>query len=251
MGDLTGRRALVTGGSRGLGLAIASRLAGDGAAITVVDLPGALDAAALPDDWQAVAMDLTAAEAEAQLAGAVAGLDRLDILVANAGMVPPWRGIADLDMAEWDRVFALNVRAVALSLKVSVERLAESGAGVAVLMASLNGYKAHPKQTLYTASKHAVMGITRAAALDLGPLGIRVNALCPGPVLTEALQDRLAFRAKAGGPDPEAAAAALRDETALGRLVTPEDVAKAAAFLASDDASGMTGVCLPVEAGLA
>ena len=251
MGDLTERRALVTGGSQGLGRAIAERLAGDGAAITVVDLPRALGDAALPDGWQAVAMDLTAPEAEEQLAEAAAGLDRLDILIANAGMVPPWRGIADLDMAEWDRVFALNVRAVALSLKVSVARLAESGAGAAVLMASLNGYKAHPKQTLYTASKHAVMGITRAAALDLGPRGIRVNALCPGPVLTDALQDRLVFRAEAGGLDPDAAAAAMRDETALGRLVTPEEVAKAAAFLASDEASAMTGVCLPIESGLA
>ena len=251
MGDLTGRRALVTGGSRGLGHAIAARLAEDGAAITVIDLPGALDDAGLPDGWQTVAMDLTAPDAEGRLAGVVAGLDRLDILIANAGTVPPWRGIADLDMAEWDRVFALNVRAVALSLKVSVERLAESGAGAAVLMASLNGYRAHPRQTLYTASKHAVMGIARAAALDLGPRGIRVNALCPGPVLTEALQDRLAARAEAGGPDAEAAAAALRDETALGRLVTPEEVANAAAFLASDEASAMTGVCLPIEAGLA
>lgn len=250
MGDLTGRRALVTGGSRGLGFAIAARLAGDGAVITVVDLPGALKDAALPEGWEAVPMDLTAPEAETRLAEAIAGLDRLDILVANAGMVPPWRGIADLDLDEWDRVFALNVRAVALTLKVSVERLAESGAGAAVLMASLNGYKAHPKQTLYTASKHAVMGIARSAALDLGPRGIRVNALCPGPVLTEALQDRLAFRADAGGPTPDAAAAAMCDETALGRLVTAEEVAKAAAFLASDEASGMTGVCLPIEAGL-
>ena len=117
-------------------------------------------------------------------------------------------------------------------------------------MASINGYRAHPEQVLYTASKHAVIGVMRAAALDLGPDGIRVNALAPGAIATEALLGRVAERHAAGGPSPEAALAALSAETALRRLATEQDVAGVAHFLASDASAGMTGSVLPVEAGL-
>jgi len=250
MSPFAGRVALVTGGARGLGRAIAARLADQGAAIRVVDLGAAIDGAGLPPDWQALPLDLAAADAEARLAAYLPARSRLDILVANAGMVPPWRRTAELDMHEWDRVCAVNLRGVALSLKLAAPRLAETE-GAAVLMASINGYKAHPRQALYTATKHAVVGLMRAAALDLGADGVRVNALAPGPVLTEALRGRIAARAEQGGPSPEQATAALAAETALGRLATEDDVARAACFLASDAARGITGVCLPVEAGLA
>jgi NAD(P)-dependent dehydrogenase (short-subunit alcohol dehydrogenase family) len=242
--------ALVTGGAGGLGRAIAAGLAEDGAAVHVVDRAEALDGAGLPADWQALPLDLAAAEAEDGLSAYAAGLPRLDILVANAGVVPPWRRIAALDLDEWDRVFAVNVRGMALALKAAAPRLAESK-GAAVLMASINGYMAHPRQALYTATKHAVVGLMRAAALDLGADGVRVNALAPGPVLTDALKGRIAARAAEGGPTEAEAVATLRAETALGRLATEEDVARAACFLAGDGAKGITGVCLPVEAGLA
>lgn len=248
--DLSGRTALVTGGARGLGRAIADMLAGAGASVVVVDLADSLDAGALPDGWQRLALDLTKAEAEATLTAFIADLPGLDILIANAGMVPPWRRIAALDLDEWDRVFALNVRGVALSLKAAAPRLAQSPYGAAVLMASINGYRAHPDQALYTATKHAVLGLMRAAALDMGRDGTRVNALAPGPILTDALRARIETRAGAGGTPADAAIAALNAETALGRIATETDVARAACFLASDLASGITGVCLPVEAGL-
>ncbi len=250
MSAFAGRGALVTGGARGLGRAIAAGLAEQGARVDVVDLPEALEEARLPPDWRALPLDLLAGDAEARLAEHVARMPRLDVLIANAGLVPAWRRIAELDMAEWDRAFALNVRGVALSLKTAAPRLAEVR-GAAVLMASINGYMAHPRQALYTATKHAVVGLMRAAALDLGAEGVRVNALAPGPVLTDALRGRIAARAARGGPAPEAAIAALEAETALGRLATEQDVARAACFLAGDAATGITGVCLPVEAGLA
>ncbi|KUF10889.1 SDR family NAD(P)-dependent oxidoreductase [Pseudoponticoccus marisrubri] len=248
--DLTGRMALVTGGTRGLGRAIADTLAQAGAAICVLDLPEALEAAALPGDWQGIALDLTAPGAEAELAAALDRLGRLDILVANAGRVPPWRRIAALEMGEWDAVFALNVRGVALSLKCAAPYL-KASQGSAVLMASINGYTAHPDQALYTATKHAVLGLARAAALDMGRDGVRVNALAPGPILTDALRGRIESRAAAGGTPAEQAITALQGQTALGRLATETDVAHAACFLASPLAAGITGVCLPVEAGLA
>ncbi|RVT81526.1 SDR family oxidoreductase [Rhodobacteraceae bacterium CCMM004] len=247
--SLDGRTALVTGGGRGLGRAIAARLAGAGARVVAADLPAVLAAADLPEDWMAWPLDLTDPGAEAALSQRIQGLDRLDVLVANAGVVPPWRRVAALDLDEWDRVFAVNVRGVALSLKAAAPRLAETR-GTAVLTASINGYRAHPDQTLYTATKHAVVGLMRAAALDLGRDGVRVNALAPGPILTEALRQRLETRAAAGGMPVDAAIAAMSGETALGRMATEDDVARAALYLASEASEGITGVLLPIEAGL-
>ena len=103
---------------------------------------------------------------------------------------------------------------------------------------------------MYTASKHAVLGLLRTAALDLGRYGIRVNGLAPGPILTDALRARLESRAAAGGLPVDVALAAAADGTALGRMATEEDVARAALFLASDLAAGITGALLPVDGGI-
>jgi NAD(P)-dependent dehydrogenase (short-subunit alcohol dehydrogenase family) len=248
--SLAGRRAVVTGGAAGLGLAIARALAGAGASLLILDLPEALERADLPADWQSAALDIGAhdsLEAQRRLAESQ---DRVDIVIANAGVVPPWRGVAELDAAEWQRAMAINTWGVAASLGAFAGALARSDHGSAVVMASINGYRAHPKQVLYTASKHAVIGIMRAAALDLGAGGTRVNALAPGPVATEALRQRIATRHSQGGPSEEEALAALRAETALGEIVTPQQVASAALWLAGDGSAGITGVVLPVEAGL-
>lgn len=248
--DLTGRTALITGGARGLGHAIATMLASAGANIVVVDVEQALKSAPLPDHWQGITLDLTIPGVEDVLTKAIAALPQLDILVANAGIVPPWRRVEALDLVEWDRVFALNVRGVALTLRAAAAALGRSPHASAVLMASINGYRAHPDQTLYTSTKHAVLGLMRAAALDMGRDGVRVNALAPGPILTDALRDRITARAAQGRTDVETALAALANETALGRIATEKDVARAACFLASDLASGVTGTCLTVDAGL-
>jgi NAD(P)-dependent dehydrogenase (short-subunit alcohol dehydrogenase family) len=245
---LTGRRAVVTGGGRGLGRAIADRLAGMGAHITVVDLPGAPED--LPAGWDGVALDLTAPDAQGALSAHAARLSPVSVVVANAGVVPPWRGVETLDRAEWDRVMAINVWGVAITLGAFAPALEASGHGSAIVMASINGYRAHPKQVLYSASKHAVIGVMRAAAQDLGPRGIRVNALAPGAIATDALLSRIDTRHAAGGPTREDALAGLAGETLLRRMATAEDVAGVAAFLASDASRGMTGHVFPVEAGL-
>jgi NAD(P)-dependent dehydrogenase (short-subunit alcohol dehydrogenase family) len=231
---LAGKTAAVTGGSRGLGAAIAAAFRAEGAAVTILDLD---------TDPPCDVGD------EAQVAAAFARIGPLDLLVANAGLVPPWRGVEELDMGEWDRVFAVNVRGVALCLKHATPRMGRGGAVIA--MGSIMSERGAARQALYNATKHAVLGIVRCAALELGPRGIRVNALGPGPVATAALRRRIEARAAAGiGPEPEAALAAHDAETPLGRMATEEEVAKAALFLASDLSSAVTGRLLRVDGGL-
>lgn len=245
---MDGRVAVVTGAARGLGRAIADRFQAAGAQIVAVDLPDAF--ADVPANWQTAAIDLGEDTADAALADLAARLGTVDIVVANAGIVPPWRGIDQLDRAEWDRFMRVNAWGVASTIGAFAEALERSKRGSVVVMASINGTSAAPKQALYSASKHAVVGIVRAAALDLGPRGIRVNALAPGPVPTQAFLDRLDARQANGGPTPAVALQALAGDTAMRRLVAPTDVANAAHFLATEASMGMTGAILPIEAGL-
>lgn len=238
-GLLQGKVAAVTGGARGLGAAICAAFRAEGATAAALDLDG-------PEPCD-VTEEASVAAALARIADAHG---RLDIVVCNAGVVPPWRGIAALDLEEWDRVFAVNVRGVAATMKAAVPHLASRG-GAIIAMSSIMGYRAHAGQAAYVASKHAVLGLVRAAALDLGRHGIRVNAIGPGSVATDALLARMAARAEAGiAPPVEQALAAAAKETALGRMVTAEDVARTAVYLASDLASGVTGQIVPVEGGL-
>ena len=248
--DFSGQQALITGGSSGLGRQIATRLAAAGAGITVVDLEDALTRNPLPHDWRAHALDLSASDALTELRALGERLGALDIVVANAGVVPRWRRTEALDGDEWQRVMAINTWGVAATLGGLSTALARSGGGCAVVMASINGYKAHPQQMLYTASKHAAIGIMRTAALDLGPQGTRVNALAPGAIATDALLQRIENRAAEGGPAIEEALAMLAAETALGQMATADQVANAALWLASPASAGITGIVLPIEAGL-
>lgn len=249
--DLNGRRGVVTGGANGLGFAIATALANAGAAITVIDLEGALATANLPDTWDSVALDLSRGDSLQAQRIVADKLGTVDIVIANAGIVPPWRSVAELDAGEWQKVMAINTWGVAATLGAFAASLGRSSNGAAVVMASINGYKAHPQQVLYTASKHAVIGIMRAAAPDLGKQGTRVNALAPGPVATDALKARIHSRQATGGPDLQTAIEEMGADTALGRIATTEDVANAALWLASDASAGLTGAVIPVEAGLA
>jgi NAD(P)-dependent dehydrogenase (short-subunit alcohol dehydrogenase family) len=245
-GLLAGRIALVTGGARGLGAAIARTFAASGALGAVVDL----ETGACPEGWISLVADVTnEGEVERAVADAVARFGRLDVVVANAGVVPRWSDTAELDLAALDRTLAVNVRGVATTMKYGARALRGSG-GAIVVMASMNAWHGVPAQGAYTASKHAVLGLVRTAALDVGADGIRVNAIGPGPVATEALRERLVHRASEGGLAVDEAIRQAAQGTALGRMVTEDDVARVALFLASDLSSGVTGALVPVDAGL-
>jgi NAD(P)-dependent dehydrogenase (short-subunit alcohol dehydrogenase family) len=245
-GLLAERVALVTGGGQGLGAAIARAFARAEAVGSVVDLEtGACEAG-----WTALVADVTdEVQVEKAVAETVRRHGRLDVVVANAGVVPPWSDTPHLDLAALDRTLAVNVRGVAATLKYGARAMTETGGSI-VVMASMNARHALPAQSAYTASKHAVLGLVRTAALDLGGYGIRVNAIGPGPVATDALRGRLARREREGGLSVEEAMRQAAAGTALGRMVTEDDVAGAALFLASDLSSGITGALVPVDAGL-
>lgn len=248
-GLLAGRRALVTGGARGIGAAVAARLAASGAAGVLVDLPDAVAAATPPPGWSALGADVRDDDAVARVvADAAEALGGLDLVVAAAGVVPSWSRVAETDMEDFDRVMAVNVRGVASTVRHAAPLL---GAGATVVaVASLNSWRGDARITSYVASKHAVLGIVRSAALDLGPAGVRVNAVAPGPIATEALRSRMAARAGDTGLDVDAAIAAAGEAAALRRIATEDEVADAVLVLSSPLAGGTTGHLLPVDGGL-
>lgn len=243
---LAGKAAVVTGGSAGIGAGIARLFASAGARGAVLDLA---PAEGCPADWLALEADV---RDDASIAAAFDGvrdhLGGIDVLVAAAGIVPPWSGLESLDLGEWDEVFRVNARGVAATLLHALPAVEDGGS--IVVIASLNAWKGDPNLIAYTASKHAVLGLVRATALDLGRRGIRVNAIAPGPIATDALLARLERRqATLSIPLADALAGAAR-QTALGRIATIDEVARAALFFASDLSSGVTGHLLPVDAGI-
>ena len=237
MGRFDGRVALVTGGANGIGAAIAARLAGEGARVLVADraVP-----AATSDGIRYLQTDATRADdAAAAVAAALDGWGRLDILVNNAGM-GAYGETTDMDEVLWDQVFAINIRAIFLFCRAAIPALRETR-GTIVNIASISGVFGDFGMGAYNASKGAVVNYTRSLALECARHGIRVNALCPGLVDTAM---------SAGGLQRPDDRAHWEDRIPLGRPARPEEMAAVAAFLASDDASYMTGAIVAADGGI-
>ncbi|HTL41025.1 MAG TPA: SDR family oxidoreductase [Pseudolysinimonas sp.] len=243
---LHSRRFLVTGGARGIGAAVVATLAAHGADGAVIDLATPADGAA---PWPVVAADVTDETAmQDAVAGLVADGGPFDGLVAAAGIVPAWHSPADVDLAVFDRTMAVNVRGFVVALKCLAADMPAGSTVVAI--GSLNSWRGDPHLLTYAASKHAVLGVVRSAALALGRRGIRVNAVAPGPIATDALLERIDARAAATGAGRAEALHASAELTALGRLATEQDVADAVLFLSASGSSSITGQLIPVDSGL-
>lgn len=238
----------MTGGGNGIGAGVVQRFAELGATGTIVDLPGAVGGP-VPAGWQVQDVDV---RDEASIAAAVRAATEahggLDAVVAAAGVVPSWQQPADLDMSDFARVLDINVLGVAATIKY-VAPLLGDGSTVTVV-GSLNSWKGDPNIVSYAASKHAVLGIVRSAALALGAAGVRVNAVAPGPIATEALRGRMATRAEATGVSVDDALVAAARATTLGRIASVDDVVSGIVFLTSRMSAGMTGQLLNIDCGI-
>ncbi|MFD9738739.1 SDR family NAD(P)-dependent oxidoreductase [Umezawaea sp. NPDC059074] len=244
---LTGRRVVVTGGANGIGAVVARRFADLGATGVVLDLASAT--ADPPEGWTSAPVDVrdedSVREAVAESARRLGGVDGV---VAAAGVVPSWQRLDALDLDDFDRVVAINARGVACTIK-HVAPVLGPGSTITVV-ASLNSWRGDPNIVSYAASKHAALGVVRSAALALGRSGVRVNAVAPGPIATDALRGRMESRQDVTGLGVDDALRRAAESTALGRIATAAEVADAIAFLTSDLSSGVTGQCVNVDGGI-
>jgi NAD(P)-dependent dehydrogenase (short-subunit alcohol dehydrogenase family) len=241
-----GRTAVVTGAGGQIGRATAVRLAAEGAKVLVVDRDAAgveETVGAIGDAARGCVADVTDAAAIARYAaeGAELGGGRIDAFFNNAGIVGPIAPVEEYPVEEWDRVFAVNVRAVFIGLKEVLPRM---GAGGAIVnTASIAGVVGAPGIVGYVAAKHAVVGITRTAAVENGARGIRVNAVCPGPIESSMMQTL-----EDGWGGEQARASVLR-AIPTGRYGTVDEVAATAAFLLSPEASLSNGATYVLDGG--
>jgi 3-oxoacyl-[acyl-carrier protein] reductase len=233
---------VVTGAARGIGAAIAARLHAEGAAVAVLDrLEDAGRATAAALDGVFVPTDLadpgSAAEA---MSTAIRGLGGVDVLVNSAGILH-LGSLLDTSVEQWDRVFAINTRAMLVTMQAAVPAMIAAGRGGRIVnIASMAAKSGGANEGAYAASKAAVVALTRAAALEWGPHGITANSICPGYVLTE-------MGAATRTPEDVAAWSA---RSPLGRLGEPADVAGVACFLASADGAYLTGQAVNVTGGM-
>lgn len=243
---LEGKVAVVTGGASGFGAGMVRRFVAEGAKVVIADLNGAMAAdlaASLGSAAAAATVDVTRDEdAQAMLDKAEAAFGGLDIVVNNAGYSHRNKPILEVTEDEFDRIFAVNVKAIFLATRHAVPKLAARGGGVILNVASTAGLRPRPGLTWYNCSKGAAITATKSMAAELAPQNIRVNALCPVLALTPMAATFL-------GEDTPERRAAFIATVPLGRPSTPDDVASAALYLASDEASFITGVALEVDGG--
>ena len=252
MGRLDGQAAIVTGGAQGIGGSCARRLADEGAHVLIADI----DAATSEANVEAIRRQGGTAESiradlgrhddiKAMIDRATELWGRLDILINNA-YSPAHSGgegsAIEVTEEAWDVGMALLVKSIFLAAKYSVPEMRKTGAGSILNISSVHGLLTAPGKLVYEAGKSALIGVTRQMATDFGPMGIRVNAICPGHIVTERL--------RAGWDENPSGERFFEDQYPLRKLGKPEDIANAVVFLSSDEAAFITGHALVVDGGL-
>jgi A-factor type gamma-butyrolactone 1'-reductase (1S-forming) len=247
-GRLAGKAALIIGASRGIGAAAAAAFAAGGARVALAarsldrleEIAQRLRAQGA--DARVVAADVRDAESIRQAVEfAEASFGRLDIAFNNAGINAPRANLADLADEDFDRVLETNLKGVFVAMKLEIKAMLRAGGGSIVNTASAASLKAMPMIAGYAASKHAIVGLTKSAALEYACKGIRVNAVAPGAVLTDML--------RAGSGGSAQALERIAGITPMQRIGSPEEIAEAVVWLASDQASYVTGMTLAVDGG--
>jgi NAD(P)-dependent dehydrogenase (short-subunit alcohol dehydrogenase family) len=248
MDRLKGKVALITGGGSGMGRASCVLFAREGARVAVVDRVAAagVETVRLIDDEGGEASFIEAdvgnsADVERMIGAAVADYGRLDVLFNNAGIEGPSVNLLEYGEEDWARVIAVNLTAVYVAMRAAIPHMIDQGGGVILSTASVAGLVGLARSSAYSAAKAGVIGLTRTVALEYGPQNIRANCICPGFISTPML-DRVR------GDRPEEA---LHRYSPLRRVGTADDIAHAAVYLASDEASYVTGVPFMVDGGYA
>jgi NAD(P)-dependent dehydrogenase (short-subunit alcohol dehydrogenase family) len=246
---LAGKAAVITGAANGIGRATALVFAAEGARIVATDVDGE-GLARLRDELRTTGAECATvvgdvsvdADARRMIDACVEAHGRIDVLVANAGVIP-LGAITESTAADWDRVMSIDGRGMFLTCKYAIEAMLKTGGGAIVCLSSISGMAGQARQSTYGPAKFAASGLTKHLAVEWADKGIRVNAVAPGTIRTAAVR-RL--------PDQPGGAEyieEIRKNHPMGRLGEPEEVARAIAFLASDDASFITGAILAVDGG--
>ena len=247
-GILDGKVALITGAASGIGRATAKIFAREGARLVLVDVAekGGQETLQMIQELDGKAIfrhaDVSkSADVNAAVVEAVTAYGRLDCAFNNAGIGGPGRLTHEYGEDEWNRVISINLTGVWLCMKAEIAQMLKQSSGVIVNTASIMGLTGAIRVPAYTAAKHGVVGLTRAAALEYGRHGIRINAVCPAPIYTPLLMSGLAKR-------PDIEQRYIRSEP-MKRLGQPDEVGEAVAWLCSDRASYVTGLPMPVDGG--